>query len=158
MQPVSTLHATRMSLFRRRENLGSCQLGKAARRAKCAASKCSCRWAGHFASRRNSGHRMQELRNRGFSVLRATAPTDTATIIVVGVARSGTSMVASALRAMGVFLGDQVHDSVYEDIEIAAALEERNDRLLTELIDFPKCRAQNMGLQAPGILCYYPRS
>ncbi|HEY5818610.1 MAG TPA: sulfotransferase [Mesorhizobium sp.] len=92
---------------------------------------------------------MQELRNRGFSVLRATAPTDTATIIVVGVARSGTSMVASALRAMGVFLGDQVHDSVHEDIEIAAALEERNDRLLTELIDSRNAAHKIWGFKRP---------
>jgi hypothetical protein len=46
------------------------------------------------------------------------------TLIVVGVARSGTTMVATVLHCLGVHLGDQVGLDVYEDLEAAAVLEQ----------------------------------
>ncbi len=47
------------------------------------------------------------------------------TIIVSGVARSGTSLVAGVLSKLGVFLGDTACPPVYEDTELGRAMENR---------------------------------
>jgi hypothetical protein len=57
------------------------------------------------------------------------------TIIVVGIPRSGTSMVASALECMGVFMGQYIDKAVYEDIAIAHALESGDLPKLEGLIE-----------------------
>ena len=41
------------------------------------------------------------------------------TIIVSGAARSGTSVVAAALDAAGLWLGDQLDGACFEDVDIA---------------------------------------
>lgn len=64
-----------------------------------------------------------ELVNRGFIRAHDTAAAETATIIVVGLPRSGTSMVASMLRTFGVFIGTEIDGAVFEDREIAAAID-----------------------------------
>ena len=46
-----------------------------------------------------------------------------ATVVVVGVPRSGTSMAANALHDAGVFLGNEYEPGVFEDREVARALE-----------------------------------
>ena len=48
------------------------------------------------------------------------------TFIIVGVARSGTSMIAGSLDKLGVFMGDLARDPVYEDVKLAKAIEENN--------------------------------
>jgi hypothetical protein len=63
------------------------------------------------------------LQNPGIVVLNDAPPTETATIIVVGVPRSGTSMIAAVLDRLGLFLGERADQAVFEDIDIAAALE-----------------------------------
>ena len=50
-------------------------------------------------------------------------PGETRTLIVVGVARSGTSMVAGVLEKLGVFMGTRRDQIVFEDTELAAMLE-----------------------------------
>lgn len=77
---------------------------------------------------------MNELTNLGFSTIRDKAVGKTSTIIIVGVARSGTSMVAAMLREMGVFLGETADDAVHEDTEIAAAIEGAEPEKLAALI------------------------
>lgn len=64
-----------------------------------------------------------ELVNRGFLRVRDAAIGDTATILVVGLPRSGTSMVASILKTLGVFIGTEIDGAVFEDREIAAAID-----------------------------------
>lgn len=68
-------------------------------------------------------HFPAELVNRGFLRAWDAAVAETATIIVVGLPRSGTSMVASALKALGVFIGKEIDGAVFEDREIAAAID-----------------------------------
>lgn len=68
---------------------------------------------------------LDSLQNTGFCVLnRPTQASVQKTVSIVGVPRSGTSMIASALVHMGIHLGDRVDAAVLEDVEIAAALEE----------------------------------
>jgi hypothetical protein len=70
------------------------------------------------------------LINHGFVRLNDAPVNDSATVIVVGLPRSGTSMVASVLKTLGVFIGKQVDNAVFEDHEFAAALEpDKADRL-----------------------------
>jgi hypothetical protein len=66
-----------------------------------------------------------ELINRGFLRVRDIPATETATIIVVGIPRSGTSMVASVLKTLGLFIGKEIDGAVFEDREIAAAIDSR---------------------------------
>lgn len=76
------------------------------------------------------------LKNAGVAVLRPNpiAPGDTATIIVVGVARSGTTMVGTALRKLGLHMGNRAHNPVAEDVEIASLLEGGETSQLKALI------------------------
>ncbi|MBV9682512.1 MAG: hypothetical protein JO046_12020 [Solirubrobacterales bacterium] len=76
----------------------------------------------------------EERHNFGFVTLNpGQAQRDHKTIIVTGVSRSGTSMVARALRAGGVFMGHQLDDVVYEDAEVADALERQDSECLARL-------------------------
>lgn len=47
-------------------------------------------------------------------------------IIIVGVARSGTSSVAASINSLGVFLGEAWHEPIYEDLHLARYFREKN--------------------------------
>ena len=66
---------------------------------------------------------MDNYRNFGITILNDRPCEDEATIIVVGVPRSGTSMIAASLIALGVPMGDRMDDAVYEDTQMAGALD-----------------------------------
>ena len=74
-------------------------------------------------------------RNNGL-IIRHAVGTDRSerTFIVSGLARSGTSMVARALHTAGVFLGSTLDDIVFEDLEIAEAIESGDRDRLKRLI------------------------
>jgi len=69
-----------------------------------------------FEELRNSGVFVRGLHSNGKG-------TQGATIVVAGLGRSGTSMVAGVLRALGVFMGSQISEGVLEDREIAKILD-----------------------------------
>jgi hypothetical protein len=56
------------------------------------------------------------------------------TVIVTGLARSGTSMIAQAVKAAGIFIGAGADDVVHEDVEIGAALERHDEPALEAII------------------------
>ncbi len=60
--------------------------------------------------------------NDGLVLLHPAYLTPERTIIVTGLARSGTSMVAAMLHAAGLYLGADLDDIVREDREVAACL------------------------------------
>lgn len=65
-----------------------------------------------------------ELKNLGIVRIGDNSPPGAeTTVVVVGVPRSGTSMVAAVLRQLGVHLGDEIDTSVFEDRAIADAIE-----------------------------------
>jgi hypothetical protein len=78
-----------------------------------------------------------DMVNKGFIMNR---PNDGAprrggrTIIVTGLHRSGTSLVASILRQVGIFMGSEINDLVHEDEAIAKILINRDFAALTRLI------------------------
>jgi hypothetical protein len=83
-----------------------------------------------------------DMVNRGFITNRpATKPATRKsrarggrTFIVTGLHRSGTSLVASVLRQVGIFMGIQINDLVHEDEAIAKMLIARDFPALTQLI------------------------
>jgi len=56
------------------------------------------------------------------------------TLIVTGIARSGTSMVAGILKDAGVFMGDVLHDVVDEDAAVLQVLQSRDLPALKRLV------------------------
>lgn len=66
---------------------------------------------------------LDALRNLGAVRSGEPPPGGAKTIVVLGVARGGTSMVASVLRELGIFLGDQAMAPVFEDVRLAEAIE-----------------------------------
>lgn len=75
------------------------------------------------------------LLNKGFIVNPGGAPTGSGrTIIVTGLHRSGTSLVAAMLQQAGLFMGSEINDIVYEDEELARILTSGNDKALKHLI------------------------
>src|SRR5580704_5514110 len=83
-----------------------------------------------------------DMVNRGFITNRpATKPATRKsrarggrTFIVTGLHRSGTSLVASVLRQVGIFMGIQINGLVHEDEAIAKMLIARDFPALTQLI------------------------
>lgn len=55
-------------------------------------------------------------------------------IIVSGIARSGTSLVAGALAKLGVFMGEKANPPVFEDVELSDALEKEDIQSTLEII------------------------
>ncbi|HAS36507.1 MAG TPA: hypothetical protein DCS15_08470 [Flavobacteriales bacterium] len=79
---------------------------------------------------------MKELVNLGTYVLNPSKQNSTEkTVVVLGIARSGTTMVAKVLKELGVFMGE--NDSpVVEDTELSKLLEQdRNIQKFEELVE-----------------------
>ncbi|TVV75009.1 sulfotransferase [Sphingomonas solaris] len=101
---------------------------------------------------------MKDLINEGILVLNepADAPAQR-TLVVVGVPRSGTSMVAACLRGAGVFLGDRVNESVLEDKDLAAALDRADLAEIQRLVDDRNARFDIWGFKRPKALISVPK-
>lgn len=57
------------------------------------------------------------------------------TLVVMGVARGGTSLISGALEKLGVFTGEQSTPPVYEDIQLATAFEKNDLQKVNEVIE-----------------------
>lgn len=57
------------------------------------------------------------------------------TIIVLGVARGGTSLVSGTLSHLGVFGGERSHPPVFEDLKLAEAFEQNNFSNISSIIE-----------------------
>ena len=81
------------------------------------------------------------LLNKGFVVRRPAETGDREpvrgpgrTIIVTGLRRSGTSLVAAMLREAGIFMGSEINDIVHEDEEIAGVMVSRDIDAIRRII------------------------
>jgi hypothetical protein len=62
------------------------------------------------------------------------------TLLVLGIARGGTSAVAGALAQLGVFMGDLSAGPVFEDVHLSSKIESGTDQEIQELIaDYNHC-------------------
>ncbi len=76
----------------------------------------------------------EQLRNTGVLELnKPSTKTAEKTVIVLGSARGGTSMVAGVLQALGVFMGEKL-GPVFEDVVLSGAIEARNFQLTREIV------------------------
>lgn len=100
-----------------------------------------------------------DLRNNGIAVLNGTAVPegDAVTIIVVGVARSGTSMVASTLDKLGVSLGDTSDRAVFEDVRLARALEEKDIKGAKSIIECNNAKNDIWAFKRPEAFDHLPQ-
>lgn len=73
------------------------------------------------------------------------------TLLVTGLARSGTSMLAAVLQAAGVMMGDHVYEPVHEDAEITQMLGARDLLRLDELIRRMDAKAPIWGFKMPDL-------
>jgi hypothetical protein len=65
----------------------------------------------------------QSLVNRGLVEVNPVPFDGQATLAVVGLARSGTSMLSALLQELGVFMGDAIDKAVFEDVEVAGFID-----------------------------------
>jgi len=94
-----------------------------------------------------------ELLNAGIITRPGLKPTGghEKTLIVSGVGRGGTSLVASVLFHAGVFMGQHLAEAVYEDQEFIAAFHSRQRDVLARLIAQRNASQQVWGFKTPGI-------
>jgi len=100
------------------------------------------------------GRPAEELVNKGFIMNRpdACAADGGRTIIVTGLQRSGTSLVASVLRQVGIFMGTEINDSVHEDESLAKILNAQDNGRLKRLIGERDANYGTWGFKFP-MLC-----
>jgi len=106
---------------------------------------------------RASGTKISELVNKGFIVDRrgASGPGGGGkTFIVTGLYRSGTSLVASILRQVGIFMGSDINDIVHEDMALVKVVEGRDRDGLQRLIGERNAAYGTWGFKLP-MLCEF---
>ncbi len=94
----------------------------------------------------------KDLLNKGFIVNHpcgARPDKDGRTVIVTGLHRSGTSLVASILQHAGLFMGTAINDIVYEDEEIAGILASGDIAALTRIIGERNADYRTWGFKLP---------
>lgn len=94
------------------------------------------------------------LLNSGMLVVHDSAPiAPQRTFIVLGVARGGTTMVAKALRELGIHMGDRL-SAVQEDTDVCRPMEEGDVPALREVIARRDAAHGKWGFKRPGATSY----
>jgi hypothetical protein len=91
------------------------------------------------------------LENRGIAII-GEAIQKEKPVVVIGTARGGTSMVAGALAKLGVFMGDLAEPPVYEDLRLAAAIEQGKISLAAEIIEAYSLEHRHWGWKRPSAI------
>ena len=84
----------------------------------------------------------------------ASGNSEPRTIITLGVARGGTSLIAGTLHHLGVFSGDACHSPVFEDCRLSDAIENRSSELAADVIEEYNQRYDIWAWKRPGSLRY----
>lgn len=97
-----------------------------------------------------------DLLNKGFIVNPGRPQTggNGRTIIVTGLLRSGTSLIASILLQCGLFIGQEINDIVYEDEEIARALTTEDNAALKRIIAERNANYRSWAFKLPMLFRY----
>ena len=95
---------------------------------------------------------LDALKNEGVLALNkpASAPSEK-TVVVLGPARSGTTMVAAVLQALGIPMGEKL-GPVLEDVALSQAVEARDRARLQELVARRNAAHQVWGWKRPSAL------
>ena len=88
------------------------------------------------------------LHNAGLFRLNDNSRHQQETIVVLGAARSGTSMVAGVLHKLGIYMGDRL-GPVYEDVALSDAVERRDVRRVQNIVEVRNARHNVWGWKRP---------
>lgn len=99
----------------------------------------------------------RRLENSGLLVINDVAQAANTTLVVVGVARGGTSLLAGILSKLGVFMGDESHPPVYEDLCLSRAFENGDPGRPNDVIADYDRRYTTWGWKRPGSVDYLER-
>ena len=89
------------------------------------------------------------LVNRGLAEINAVPFDGQATLAVVGLARSGTSMLSALLQDLGVYMGDAVDKAVFEDVEVAGFIDKGDFKGLAEFAAARNAKHDVWGFKRP---------
>jgi len=76
------------------------------------------------------------------------------TLIVVGIARGGTSLIAGTLDHLGVFTGDLSRKPVFEDVRLASAFEENDMKKASNIVNEYNEKYTTWAFKRPGSINY----
>lgn len=93
------------------------------------------------------------LVNKGLQII-GVPQRESGPIVVVGVARGGTSMIAGALSKLGVYMGDQADSPVFEDVLLANAMEASDFDLARKIANGYQINHENWGWKRPSSIEY----
>lgn len=97
---------------------------------------------------------LELLKNDGILVLNApSVPCREKTVVVLGAARGGTTMVASVLRSLGVFMGERL-GPVLEDVALSRIVEARDADGLKRIVEDRNGKYPVWGWKRPAALEY----
>tara|TARA_R110001583_G_scaffold17482_2_gene70656 strand:+ start:22826 stop:24163 length:1338 start_codon:yes stop_codon:yes gene_type:complete len=99
---------------------------------------------------------LDSLTNKGVLLLKPSTSTTSKTIVVVGVARGGTSIVAGSLKHLGLFMGN-AEDPVFEDTRLSLAFEKKSKEKLEHVIADYNQNNQLWAWKRPSTLHDLPR-
>lgn len=91
----------------------------------------------------------QGLVNKGLAEINAQPFTGEATVAIVGLTRSGTSMMSSLLHAMGMFMGDRIDHAVFEDVDVAGFVDKGDFAGLREFANRRNASHKVWGFKRP---------
>lgn len=97
------------------------------------------------------------LKNRGIVRVGAQPQAGPKTIVIVGVARGGTSIFSGALHKLGVFMGERSAPPVFEDLVLSSALESWDLSEARRVVDRYNERHAVWGFKRPGATAYLRR-
>lgn len=75
--------------------------------------------------------------------------------VILGGARSGTSLLAGTLHHLGVHMGDRATPPVFEDLRLSGALEDRNLDIVRATVRAYSESHSNWGFKRPGAIEYF---
>lgn len=91
------------------------------------------------------------LSNDGIIELNPAPLGEKTVIVVTGIGRSGTSMVARMLIAAGIHMGDSIDDVVFEDLEMSGYVDRLNSAELRFAVEFRSAIRPLWGFKKPGL-------
>ncbi len=101
---------------------------------------------------------LDQLKNKGFAFLNIeTMAASSRTIVVVGAARGGTSLVAGALKHLGVFTGKESCSPVFEDVALSSAFEANNMLGARAIVEDYEANHSLWAWKRPGSIHYFDR-
>ncbi|WP_237063451.1 hypothetical protein [Microbulbifer zhoushanensis] len=94
----------------------------------------------------------EALVNKGAAVVAEPKPGGPRTIVVVGVARGGTSIVAGALAALGLPMGERCHPPVFEDLRLSLSFEGQSEEAFEDVVSAYNASHDQWGWKRPSTL------